>query len=298
MKVVKLLFLFFLPFVLHGQTGNAISDSVLRLDLLFKMGRHTVVIKPMQVNNEAHQWTTFDSVTNITVTKRLVTPYVKRIVRQHYFSTGQSIIRIDQYFVAKRLHISAYVFDVYGNIIFRKSITDSIASANKVLPSLYYVVQSQDKQIISLVQAMVFKGERVKVSSVVINNQLQITGDQNYMLPFDSELLDMYLPLVNNDGTVLIFVADKPQSYKLGSALTCYLLAEDAKTTKSVQFEFERKKVNGLNFTLTGDSLLFTALFSLESRKKDIVGHLKSGFEMSTYNKMPVTETLYIDPKR
>ncbi len=69
---------------------------------------------------------------------------------------------------------------------------------NKVLPWPYNVVQSPDKQIISLVQAMEFKGERVKISSVVINNQLQITGDQNYTLPFDSELLDMYLPLVNN----------------------------------------------------------------------------------------------------
>ena len=292
-KVVLTLFVVWYAIAVQAQPFSAISDPVLRTELQFKMGRHLVVIKPLQQHNEAHQWTTFDSITNVTVTKRLVTPYVKRIVRQLYFSGGQTIIRVDQYFAGKQLHINAYVFDVYGNIIFRKDITDSVSPSYRLFASPYFVVQSPNKQVISLVQAMVVKGEQIKVSSIVFDNQLQINSTRNYTVPFDSELMDMYMPLVNDDATVLLFVADKPQSYRLNSGVTCYLLAPDKKEKEQIHFEFERKKLKGLNFRLTDDSLKIYAFFSLDPRKKEIAGQLQTGFHLNSFIKSPVKAVWY-----
>lgn len=293
MKLLVSFFIFFLPFVLEAQLKHALAEAQQPADRLLKVGSNTVIIHPLDLRNEAQKWTSFDSTLKVTSVKKLVTPYGKNIIRQTYLECEHAIIRVDQYLAEGELQISAYVFDLQGNIILRKDIQDTAAPERKILPSPYYVLQSPDKQTVSLVQAMVKGGERMYVSSINFSPELKIISNKNHILSFDPESLDMYMPMVNNNGYVLLFIADKFDSYKLGSTLNCYLLHDDAAHPESVPFDFERKKIKGLRFNLSSDTLFFSALFSGAAHRKDIVGVLHGGIEISSRKKMPVKENFF-----
>jgi hypothetical protein len=263
-----------------------------------KVGSHTVLIHSMDVENHDQKWTSLEHGINVTAEKKLITPYGRNIIRQNYLEGINTIIRVDQYLVNKQLRISAYVFDVSGNILHRKEIVDTAVAGRNMLLAPYTISQSPDKQTISLVQPMVAGGEQMAVSNINFDPELKITSNHSYTFPFDPKVMDMYMPLVTNEGYVFVCNVDKFDSYKLGSTLTCYILGGSNETITNVQFDFERRKIKGLSFRISGDTLNFSALFSEATNRKNIAGVLHGGLEISTQKKLPIRENFYSNDAR
>lgn len=292
MKVLLFIILL-IPIGSSAQRKRSQNKPDIPTDQQLKVGNHIVLIHSMDVENRDQKWTSLEQGINVTSEKKLITPYGKDIIRQNYLEGLNTVIRVDQYLVDKQLRISAYVFDVSGNILYKKEIVDTAVAGRNMLPAPYTISQSSDKQTISLVQPMIAAGEQMTISNINFNPELKITSNYNYTFPFDPKVLDMYMPLVTNEGYVLVCNVDKFDSYKLGSSLTCYLLAAGNDAMASVQFDFERKKIKGLSFRIASDTLLFSALFSEATKRKDIAGVLHGGLEISTKKKIPVREILY-----
>jgi hypothetical protein len=113
------------------------------------------------------------------------------------------------------------------------------------------------------------------------------------MLPFNALITDMYLPLVNNNGNVLIITADKFNSYKLSSTLNVYESSAKEPAPKTLQYNFNRKKIKGLNFDLTGDTLFFSGVFSEESKKDEVAGVFYAGFDLIKQQRLAVEDYVY-----
>lgn len=293
MKITSALIIIFSPLILGAQRQRLQSEPVVPYEQQLKVGKHTVIIQPIDFENKTQKWISLENGDSVMSIKKLVTPYGKHIIRQDYLEGANSVIRIDQYATAGRFSISAYVFDVRGYVVYQKDLLDTPLIGKKVLPQPYAVLQSPDKHTLSLVQSIIIGGERLNISGINLNAELVVTSNLHQSFPFDPKQVDMYMPMVTNDGYLLVLIADKFESYRIGSTLTCHLLDGINEKVKRTDFNFERKKVKGLQFELAGDTLRFSASFGESANKKVMMGALNGGMKISTQTKFPLKEYLY-----
>jgi hypothetical protein len=298
MKLTTLLITLFLPIWLVAQYNHPLSQLVPANSYLLKSGENSILIHPLDLKNKAHKWITFDSTLTIISNKKLITPEAEKLISQTYLEGGNSIIRVDQILVEDVLRISAFTFDVKGTLLGSKEIEAIPIISKKGKASPFHVIQSADKNFISLVQAFVVKGDSLAISNVVFDKNLSPYANAGYMLPFNALLTNMYLPLVNNNGNVIILTADKFNSYKLGSTLNLYQLSAKEQALKTLQYQFNRKKIKGLNFDLTGDTLFFSGVFSEESKKDEVAGVFQAGFDLRKQQKLAFEKFAYTDQVR
>jgi len=294
-RLTALLVFLAFPLSLLAQYNHSLSDPVPNNARLFKSGNHTVLIHPMDMTNRAHKWISFDSSLEITAAKKLVMPDSENVISQTYLECTNSIIRIDQFLSDEGIQVSAYTFDMQGNILHRKEIVEGLVPARKMPPIPFYISQSPGKRTIALVQAQIVDGDSLTISGIVFNDQLTILGDGKFTVPFDQQLSDLYMPLVNDLKTIFIVTATKFDSYKLGSALTCYLLHAEKTKPQKIQFDFDRIKIKELSFYTPGDTLLFSALFSVKKNRKDVAGIMNVRYSIKEQQYLPTEEYIYND---
>ena len=266
MKLIAFFVSLAFPLSLLAQYDHSFSDPVPNNARLFKIGNHTVLIHPIDMDDRTHKWISFDSTLDITSAKKLVTPDAGSIISQTYLECFNSIVRVDQFLTDEGIRVSAYNFDMKGNILHRKEIAGTHAPGKKIPSIPFYISQSPDKRSIALVQAQIVNDDSLTISNIFFNDQLTIHGNGIFTVSFDQDLSDLYMPLVNDLETIFIVTADKFDSYKLGSALTSYLLPAGKTTPQKIQFNFDRIKIKELNFYTPGDTLVF---FGLVQRKKE-----------------------------
>ncbi|HEX8333830.1 MAG TPA: hypothetical protein VF622_14505 [Segetibacter sp.] len=293
MKASTLLVFLFLPFCLVAQYDYRLDQPLPANSYLLKSGENSILIHPMDLKNKAHRWVTFDSTLKITSNKKLITPDPENIISQAYLEAGDSIIRIDQYLIENELRISAFTFDVKGNLLISKDIEVLPVTGKKVKASPFYVLLSPDRNSIALVQTLVVEGDSLAISKVVFTKNLNTSTNAGYMFPFNSLLSDMYLPIVSNNGSVIIVTSDKFNSYKLGSIVNVYQLSTIDQAPKTLQYNFDRRKIKGLNFDMTGDTLFFSGLFSEPTNKDEVAGVFQAGFDLKKQEKLAVEEYTY-----
>jgi hypothetical protein len=279
MRLLTLLLCIFHPAFLCAQYIYPLPASIPEGSQLLKLGNETILIHPMDVNNQSHKWTTLDSTLAETSTKKLVTPGAENIIRQTYLESVNSIIRIDQFLLNGELIVSAFVFDAKGNLIRKKQIENVVFSGTKS-PVPFYVAQSPDKTVVLLIETLILDDDNISVLSIVFDELLNVSTPRKVNVAFKPALFDLYMPLVNNDKTVFIPTVDKFNSYKLSSVVNGYLLKHTENNPKSIQFNFERKKIKELNFQFSGDKIIFTGLYSTEKNKGDVAGVFYSGYDL------------------
>ena len=196
MKALILLIALSAPIFSFAQYAHQFSQPVPPNVNLLKVGDHTILIHPMDLKNEAQKWITYDSMLNIINTKKLVTPDAGNIMSQTYTETINSILRVDQFIIEGQLKISAFAFDLKGNLLFSKEIEAKPPPGHKIQPFPFYVLQSPDKRVLSLVQTLSMEGDSLAVSNIILDDQLNIFNNVGYTIPFDPRLADLYLPVV------------------------------------------------------------------------------------------------------
>ena len=278
MKVITLFMIMLIPVALIAQYDRSLPEPVPSNAHLFSLNDQVILIHPMDMQNKSDKWVLFDSSLNITATRKLTTPYAEDILSQNYLQSDNVIFRIDQFLLDGQLHVNAYTFNAKGDLINSKALDFSPHPGSQLLPVPFYISQSPGKKIISLMQAQVIADSLI-IANVILDDQLNISSNTGFSIPFDAVLSDMYMPLVNNNETSFIITADKFDSYKLGSVVNCYMLHKGQKTPSPVHFKFNRKKIKDLNFFTPGDSLIFSALFSETSNKDVVSGILQTGYD-------------------
>jgi hypothetical protein len=294
MKFTAFLILMLFPFWLVAQYNYVLSTPISNGLHLLKLGDKAILIHPLDAYNQSHKWITFDSTLAAVSTKKLITPEAQNIISQNYLEGANSIIRIDQFFIDGQLQVSAFVFDVNGNLLRSKQVENIFFQDKKLLAKPFTIAQSPDKKSVSLVQSLVGV-EFLSVSCIVFNDQLTITSNTNFTLPFDGKLFEVYGPVINNDQNVFLPIADKFNSYKLGAVLYGYLLSPGEKSPLKIPFEFDRKKLKNLTFQFTGNNLVFSALFSQENNKAHVAGVLFSGYDLIKNQKLATDEYIFSD---
>jgi hypothetical protein len=293
MKFCSLIISLLLPGFLLAQYFYPLSQPIATNAYLLKSGDKTILINPIDSKNEAQLWTTFDSTLKVIAKKKLITPEAKNIISQTYVEGNNCIYRIDQFLFENHLRISAFAFDITGRLLFSQQIESNAITGNKMQPLPFYIAQSENKKYISLVQSAIVGGDSIGISKLVLNEKLNISGNTLNTFLFDPQLSDMHLPIVTDEGNVVIITADKFTSYKLGSTVKIHVLPSTSKTSQSVQFEFDRKKIKGLTFKASNDILVFRAFFSEKMKKNEIAGVLYSGLDLKRMKKQEVKENLF-----
>ena len=278
MKTASLLMILLFPVALFAQYDQPLNQPVPSNAHLFSLNDQVIMIHPMEFQSKSDKWVLFDSSLNIIATRKLTTPYAEYILSQNYLQSVDVIFRIDQFLLDGQLRVNVYTFNEKGDLINSKALDFSPIDGSQLLPVPFYISQSPGKKVISLMQAQVIADSLV-IANLVLNDQLNISSNTGFSIPFDEVLSDMYMPLVNDNETSFITTADKFNSYKLGTKVVSYMLPKGERTPSTIQFNFTRKKLKDINFFTPGDSLIFSALFS-ESTNKDVVsGILQTGYD-------------------
>jgi hypothetical protein len=243
----------------------------------------------MDINNEAQKWLSFDSSLNRLAAKKLVTPDAVKIIGQSYIPSNNSIIRIDQLVIDDEFRVRAFVFDVHGNIINQKDIDLAAAAKARLLAVPFYVIQSPNQQMASLVQMQMMPSDTLLVTAFSMDNELATQTSKAFKIPFNKELQDVLMPLTDNKGSVYVLTTDKFDSYTLSTSLHCFKVSGHDQVPQKIQFHFNRKKVKDLHFSITDSRLLLSALYNENGNKKDVAGMLYAGFDLSTGQLLPTT---------
>lgn len=278
---------------LFAQQEYIFSDPVPTDARLFKINDRIILIHSMDINNEAQKWVCFDSSLAIVSAKKLLTPDAEFLIAQTYIESSKNIIRIDQLLMGAGLQVNAYTFDPEGNITHRKEINESLDTLKKTPPVPFYISQSPGKSLVAIVQTLIAKGDSLLVSGVVIDERLNIKTRINFIVGFDPEFSEMYMPIIDDNGNLFLIIADKFNSYKLSSTANCYLLRPQIEKPVSITFDFDRKKIKNLTANTANDTLFFSALYSDKKNKSEVAGILHAGYDLNKSKQLPVKEYIY-----
>ena len=203
MKVITLFIIMLIPVALIAQYDQSLPEPVPSNAHLFSLNDQVILIHPMDMQNKSDKWVLFDSSLNITATRKLTTPYADDILSQNYLQSDNVIFRIDQFLLDGQLHVNSYTFNAKGDLINSKALDFSPHPGSQLLPVPFYISQSPGKKIISLMQAQVIADSLI-IANVILDDQLNISSNTGFSIPFDAVLSDMYMPLVNNNETSFI----------------------------------------------------------------------------------------------
>lgn len=281
MKKSFSLFLTLAPLFVAAQVHFSLSEPAPPTTQLFRINHATIMIHPIGDANEAHKWLAFDDSLRLMAAKKLVNRESAYVISQNYLPRQESIVRFDQMLVDSNLYVSLFEFDAQGNVLNVQELTVSVPDGN-ALPQPFIISQSPDKESFSLVQALPVSEDSLQLTVLSIGKNLQQLFSRQYSIPFDADLMDLFLPLVDNAGNVYITTADKFDSYKLNSKLQCFVSSASLFNPDAITIEFDRKKVKGLEFYIPADTFYFKALYSLGNNKKDVAGMVQGGFNVKT----------------
>lgn len=280
------------PFSLLAQYFNPLPGAPPSNGNLLSVGDHTILIHPLNENGQSQKWLTYDSTLAIISTKKLVTPHAASLVNQTYLESNNSVFRIDQFIVDGKLQISAFKFDVNGNLINSKPIETKQSQQSKLRVTPFYVSQSADKNSFALVQTVGLPNDSLFISAVALNSDLSIVNRVASEIAFNSLLFDLHLPIVGNNQEIIIATADKFNSYKLSGLLNLYAFHKgDNKQT--IKLQFDRKKIKGPQFFMPGNTLFITALFSEKTNKDNVAGVLYTGYDFEKQQQIQAEEFVY-----
>jgi hypothetical protein len=289
MRIAAYITLLLLSFDAAAQHHHAFSGTIPSGARLFTVGDHTILIHALE-NPGDQKWTSFDSTLKVIATKKLVSPDAENIVGQTYLEAGNSLIRIDQIRNGKQLELSAFVFDATGNIISREAI---VADSIYGLP--FYISQSPGKDFLLLSQAFTMGTDSMIVRNIVIDKELNVVNNSSTEIPFNPELFDFYMPMLNDQKTIFIVTAEKSNSYRLGTIVNCYYLEPSNSSLHKLQFEYKRKKLKNISFSGRGDQFVFSALYVDATNKNDVAGIVSGAYNLGTQkylkgNDLPFSE--------
>ena len=257
---------------------------------LLAVGEKTILILPLDRGNESQKWMTFDASLRLTSEKKLRTPDAQYLVSQTYLEGENSIIRIDQFLLGEELLISAFVFDAEGNLIMGKDL--ELATAFHV-PAC--AVVSPGKKCFSLVQMASLSGDSLSLSTLVFNQQLETMHKARLTIPFDSEQTDLYLPLLSNGGKTIIPTAEKFLSYRMSTSVECYVLEEENQSQK-IRFDFKRRKLGGLQFAASGETIFLTGVYSRSTNRNNVSGVLQAGYSLTNEHFWMQKSSFFLSP--
>lgn len=279
MKTINLVIVFFFPFFAFSQHIQSLSQPPPPNAQLLQLNSYTIMVHPIDLNNTAHKWVSFDTALQIIAAKKLVTPNAENIINQTYLESSNSILRIDQLYIDSQFYVTAYIFDRYGNLVKNEVVyTAPIASGN---PSSFQLSQSPDKRYVSLVQALLLQQDSLNINGIIIDAGLSEVNKFTLTTPFDTEISEMYSPFLSNQAGLFVPIADKFDSYKLSSALELHFVPVGSRQPQKLNFEFGRKKLKNYQFHTSGDTVLISALYSNGEDKSNIAGINYTGYVLS-----------------
>ena len=284
-----------IPALLWGQKYYSLTEKASSKAKLLSINDVTVLIQPITENNEAQKWLSFDTALNVIAAKKLVTPNAKNIIIQNYLEGENKVIRIDQSIIDDVFYVSAFVFDVEGNIIKKQEINLASAAKRKLSPTPFIVIQSPDKRVISLIQMRRLTMDSILVSAISINENLATTTSSQFQILFDENLEELLTPLNDNDGNIYILKADKFISYTLGSNFNVYTISAHERQPQPFRIAFSRKKLSDYHFQLMDNNLHFSALFSSGTKKLDLAGILYGKYNLHTQQLIVQKEKVFND---
>lgn len=284
-----------IPVLLWGQKYYSLTEKVPSKAKLLSINDVTVLIQPITENNDAQKWLSFDTALNLIAAKKLVTPNAKNIIIQNYLEGENKIIRIDQSIIDDVFYVSAFVFDIEGNIVKKQEINLASAAKRRLSPTPFIVIQSPDKRVISLIQMRRLTLDSILVSAISINENLATSTSSQFQILFDENIEDLLTPLNDNNGNIYILKADKFISYTIGSNCNVYTISEHDRQPQPFKISFSRKKLSDYHFQLSNNHLLFSALFSTGTKKQDIAGILYGKYNLQTQQLIVQKENVFDD---
>lgn len=295
MRSFLLAFVVIFPFLSQAQLEYAFKNTPSADTRLVEIGEHTIVIQPLDIINQKQRWLTLDAAFNVVATKTFVNPAASNLIMQTYLQGQNSIIRIDQYLSNEQLVLTAVVFNAKGEIKHALDLLPEGDGTRSLLRSPFFIAQSPNKKFFVLLQPQIDDYDSLSVKTIVIDDTLNIKTNTLFTVSFDEEQFDIYMPLINDFGTVFLPYVDKFDSYRLNTVLNLLSVAPGSKHYKSAEFEFVKRKLKSLVFNTQQDTLFFTGLFSSKERREDVAGILRGGYALTENKKTEVFEYVYSD---
>ncbi|MGV3527976.1 MAG: hypothetical protein ACO1OO_03700 [Flavisolibacter sp.] len=262
---------------IYGQHTSVISYPVTAGARLLSLNGKTIFVQQLDLNLGAQTWISYDEALKQTAVKKLVTPNAEQLASQLYLEGSTNIVRIDQFILGEELQLGIFGFDADGNLLGLKEIVFE-TKQNPLYPIPFLVAQSPDKKTFSLVQAANAK-DSLEIRSVVFDENLTVSKNIFFKVPFDAELMEFYMPLVSDNGDVSVFTVEKFDSYRLNSVVNCFHVASEKMTPESFELSFARKKLKSVQMTAIGDDIGIQALFSHSKSKEKLSGVVFARFQ-------------------
>lgn len=276
MKLSSFFIALLICFNVYGQYTEVIPYPITAGARLLSLDGKTIFVQQLDLNSGSQTWISYNEALKQTAVKKLVTPNAEQLASQVYLEGRTRIVRIDQFIFGEELQLGIFGFDADGNLLGLKEILFE-TKQNPLYPIPFLLTQSPDKRTFSLVQAVSGK-DSLAIRSVVFDENLTVSKNIFFKVPFDTELMEFYMPVVSDNGDVSVFTVEKFDSYRLNSVVNCFHVAREEAVPKSFELSFARKKLKSVQMTANGDDIRIQALFSHSKSKEKHSGVVFGGF--------------------